>query len=617
MKNYFKRIISAVMSAALCLQCGIMNSSAAEETPSGIAVTDIQSAIEEHVKDIPYSSFAVSVFHGDETVYTGYYGEIDRNNKIAADENSVYEWGSITKTLTWVSVLQLYEQGKIDLNEDIRTYLPEGYLKNLKYDDKITMLNLMNHNAGWCESTYNIFVTDENQLTTLEEMVQDLEPAQIWRPGEVTSYSNYGAALAGLIVERVSGESYIDYVNKHIFDKLGMEQTSVAPDFNDNPWVRTQREKLKAYAVLGDNIMPGGLDMGFIPIYPAGSACGTIEDITKYGKALTDESAPLFENPETQAIIFEGSSFYGDTDTVKCNYGFWPMEHSAMCYGHDGGTLACISNFAFDPESDWGVAVFTNTRTAINITQGLTQLIMGEAETENKAASDDGKMIDLSGIYMPSRANHKGILKVYGLLSVLPVSRIDDDKFGVAGLIDIEYKGNGFYSVKQEGVDGSYIMYPHTLDDGTTIVDMGAMSYIKDDTVIPKIVLFIVFLLMAVVSAVIVFVKFILILAKKRKTYKGSKIISIAQLFKIWAVAAAVPMLISTIGPTKMTGILFAVAAVLCALFAAAAIVSDIMALCSKAENKAKPWRYIFNIIFNSVAIATVLVLEIYQFWGC
>ncbi len=617
MKNYFKRIISAALSTAVCLQCGIINTSAAEETPSGISVDNIQSEIEDYVKDIPYSSFAVSVFHGDETVFTGYYGEIDRENKIAADENSVYEWGSITKTLTWVSVLQLYEQGKIDLNADIKTYLPEGYFKHLKYDEPITMLNLMNHNAGWCDSTYNIFVDDEKELTTLEEMIQDVEPAQIWRPGEVTSYSNYGAALAGLIVERVSGESYIDYVNNHIFDKLGMEHTSVAPDFNDNPWVRTQREKLKAYATVGDNIMPGGLDMAFLNVYPAGSACGTIEDITKYGKALTDESAPLFENPETQEMIFEGSSFYGDTDNEKCNYGFWPMEYSTMCYGHDGGTLAGISNFAFDPESNWGMAVFTNTGTALDITQGITELIMGKAETESNSATDDGKTTDLSGIYLPSRTNHKGILKMYGLLSVLPVSRIDDGKFDVAGMIEIEYAGNGFYSMKQEGMDVTYTMYPHTLEDGTKIVDLEAMTYFQDDTVIPKIALLAVFLIMAVVSAVIILVKFILILAKKRKTYKGSKIISIAQLFKVTAVAAAVPMLFSSIGVTRPLGILFAVAAAICAVSAAIAVVSDITALCSKAENKAKPWRYILNIIFNSLAVATVLVLEMYQFWGC
>lgn len=615
MKKYFKRIISAVMSATVCLQMGSISSFAAEITPSGVAVTDIQSEIEEHIKDIPYSSFAVTVFHGDETVYTGHFGEIDMENHISSDENSVYEWGSITKTLTWVSVLQLDEQGKIDLNEDIRTYLPEGYLKNLKYDDKITMLNLMNHNAGWCESTYNIFVDDENELTTLEEMVQDLEPAQIWRPGEVSSYSNYGAALAGLIVERVSGESYVDYVNNHIFDKLEMEQTSVAPDFNDNPWVREQREKLKAYAATGGNVIATGADLFFIPIYPAGSACGTIEDIAKYGKALTDESAPLFENPETQAMIFEGSSFYGDSDTVNCNYGFWNSDFKVRAYGHDGATLDCISIFAFDPESDWGVAVFTNTTTAYELTQGITELIMGKAEIA-VPDSEDTEKEDLSGIYISSRSYHKGILKLITSLNCIPVTRVEEGKYTVAGLADITYIGNGLYSFVQEGA-GSETIAVKVLDDGTKIADMGAMSLIQDNMFIPKIALIIAFVIMAIASGIIVLVKFILVLAKKRKTYKGSKQISLAQLFKLAPIAAVIPMLVSPIGVTKPLGIIFAVASVICAVFAAISVVSDVTALCSKADNKAKAWRYILNIIWNVLTVATVLVFEMYQFWGC
>ncbi len=616
MKKYFKRIISAVMSAAVCLQMGSISSFAAEITPSGVAVTDIQSEIEEHIKDIPYSSFAVTVFHGDETVYTGYYGEIDMENHISSDENSVYEWGSITKTLTWVSVLQLYEQGKIDLNEDIRTYLPEGYLKNLKYDDKITMLNLMNHNAGWCESTYNIFVDDEKELTTLEEMVQDLEPAQIWRPGEVSSYSNYGAALAGLIVERVSGESYIDYVNNHIFDKIGMEQTSVAPDFNDNPWVREQREKLKAYTATGGNVIATGADLFFIPIYPAGSACGTIEDIAKYGKALTDESAPLFENPETQAMIFEGSSFYGDTDTVKCNYGFWNAEYNVMTYWHNGGTASCSSNFFFDPESDWGVAVFTNTSSAVEIINGIPELILGKAKTSSAPAAGDTEKEDLSGIYISSRSYHKGILKLITSLNCIPVTRVEEGKYTVAGLADITYIGNGLYSFVQEGA-GSGTIAVKVLDDGTKIADMGIMSFIQDNMFIPKIALIAVFFIMAIASGIIVLVKFILVLAKKRKTYKGSKQISLAQLFKLAPIAAAVTLLVSPIGVTKPLGIIFAAASAICAVFAATAVVSDVTALCSKADNKAKAWRYILNIIWNVLTVATVLVFEMYQFWGC
>jgi hypothetical protein len=122
---------------------------------------------------------------------------------------------------------------------------------------------------------------------------------------------------------------------------------------------------------------------------------------------------------------------------------------------------------------------------------------------------------------------------------------------------------------------------------------------------------------MAVASGIIVLVKFILVLAKKRKTYKGSKQISLAQLFKLAPIAAVIPMLVSPIGVTKPLGIIFAAASAICAVFAAIAVVSDVTALCSKADNKAKAWRYILNIIWNVMAVATVLVFEMYQFWGC
>ena len=84
---------------------------------------------------------------------------------------------------------------------------------------------------------------------SLEEALRNTEPAQTYRPGEVASYSNWAAALAGLIVQRVSGMDYIDYVHKNILEPLGMEHTSVGPDLTDNPWVREQRLKMNCYEV--------------------------------------------------------------------------------------------------------------------------------------------------------------------------------------------------------------------------------------------------------------------------------------------------------------------------------------------------------------------------------
>ena len=119
--------------------------------------------------------------------------------------------------MIWVSALQLYEQGKLDLEADIRTYLPDGFLTKLKYDDPITMIDPMNHRGGWQEALYTIQVTDESDIMPLGEALKYSEPPQVFRPGEVEAYSNWGAALAGYIIECVSGMDYGEYLHKNIF----------------------------------------------------------------------------------------------------------------------------------------------------------------------------------------------------------------------------------------------------------------------------------------------------------------------------------------------------------------------------------------------------------------
>jgi CubicO group peptidase (beta-lactamase class C family) len=234
---------------------------AERETPSGVPLDEVGSRIEQWASEneSEYPSFAVAVVNGDELVYSGAFGYIDIGNGIeATPDDSAYEWGSCSKTMIWVSVMQLWEQGLIDLEADVRDYLPEGFFHNLKYDDPITMLNLMNHDAGWGEATWAMQSLDENNIMDLGEALQYTEPVQMYRPGEVSSYSNWGAALAGYVVECITGQSYEDYVREHIFDVLGMEHTAISPVHNDNEWVYERRQQLVCYSRSGDSWVSKG-----------------------------------------------------------------------------------------------------------------------------------------------------------------------------------------------------------------------------------------------------------------------------------------------------------------------------------------------------------------------
>lgn len=160
----------------------------------------------------------MEVFKEDETLYKKQYGYSDVKNKVEANKDTVYEWGAVSEILVWTSVMQLYEENKIDLNADIKEYLPEGFLTKLSSDKPITMLNLMNHNAGWQELPTEMEVTDTSERVDLEAALKMSEPPQIYERGEFTAYFNWGTALVAFIVEEVSGEDYIMEILKYYME---------------------------------------------------------------------------------------------------------------------------------------------------------------------------------------------------------------------------------------------------------------------------------------------------------------------------------------------------------------------------------------------------------------
>ena len=150
------------------------------------------------------------------------YGYADVAAKTPVDPaTTLFRIGSISKAFVWTAVMQLVGEDKIDLDADVNKYLdftiPPG-------DGKpITMRDLMTHTPGFEETDKNLFAPDLKRLMSNEAWVKEWVPARVYAPGEVSAYSNYGAALAGYIVQRVSGQPFDDYVEQHIYQPLGMK----------------------------------------------------------------------------------------------------------------------------------------------------------------------------------------------------------------------------------------------------------------------------------------------------------------------------------------------------------------------------------------------------------
>lgn len=613
LKNFTAMFCAAFMISSVSAACAYADENTEVVLPSGKSISFLESELRDYSNmefsgDEPsFASAAVGVFQGGEILYTGYFGETDIKNHIPADENSVYEWGSISKTFTWVSVMQLWEQGKIDFEKDIREYLPKGFFNHLSYDEPITMLNLMNHTGGWQESTVPIFTSDENNVLSLKDSLQNAEPVQVFKPGEIQAYSNYGAALAGYIVECISGMDYCEYVHKNILDVLEMNHTAVNPTHSDNEFVYEQRKKTRAYSNILFELNDMGQCFNYVEIYPAGAVTGTLGDLMIYAQALVDDNAPLFKNPETQQIMLSGTSFYGESDIPVNAHGFWFTEYGVRTFGHSGATTAGQANMIIDPESQTGLAVLVNQPSGNWFLNNAPEFVFGKLSSE-KYSNENPQPVNTDKIFISSRSVHKGMLKYVSLLSA-----VNDKMLG-----KIENTGNGVYQVTAG--DSAALLGNIELSDGKTGLRSVSVDYIPVQSYILKLCLLTVYILIAVVSV------FSLLINHKLKKYGKLKYISgnAMTISGYFAEIISVVLFFSTFviytknsgGIPDTAGIFIGIFQIICtAVCAAAALSAPVSAFLKKSEKpKINLLRTIFDTAGNILTIMIVLYFEMYMF---
>lgn len=394
-------------------------------TPSGISYSNIHVTIENYVEEHreTMAGMSVAVYDENGVIYKNNFGYAEKENGRPVDENTVFEWGSVSKLFVWISAMQLAEQGKLDLEEDICTFLPENFLKNLSYDKKITMLDLMNHQAGFQEMYAGVQTAYENEVIRLEEALSKHQPKQIYEPGTVTAYSNWGAALAAYIIQNISGMDYADYVHENILEPLAMEHTSIGATLQDNIWVKQQRENLVCYDINGEKIP--GKGRYYLILYPAGSATGTIDDFVTFAQAITPNKkapCPLFKKQETLELMYTATSYYGESQVPNNYHGFFASQLGVETLGHGGNTFGCSSMLQFEPDSGMGMVVMTNQAHEQAYNYGMYELIFGKF-TDSGLAYTERKVPQ--GFISSARTVQVGPFSLMGGISALEYSEED------------------------------------------------------------------------------------------------------------------------------------------------------------------------------------------------
>jgi CubicO group peptidase (beta-lactamase class C family) len=223
--------------------------------------------------DVPGAT--VSVVKDGTVVLQKGYGFADSLDRraVVADETR-FGVGSLTKLFTWTAVMQLVERGKIDVEADVNGYL-DAFQVPATFPEPITVGDLMTHTAGFEERQLGISVLKREDRDELAAYLAAEMPARIFAPGEVTAYSNYGAALAGHIVEQVSGEPFERYVQEHVLAPLGMSHTTVG-----DVTTTALGERAVSYRSVNGDVE--ALPEEYFQITPASGMTSTAADVARF-----------------------------------------------------------------------------------------------------------------------------------------------------------------------------------------------------------------------------------------------------------------------------------------------------------------------------------------------
>jgi CubicO group peptidase (beta-lactamase class C family) len=308
---------------------------------------------------------AVAVVKDGKLFFTKGYGYKDIANGIPVDpEETLFRIGSNTKPFTWTAVMQLAEQGKVDLDADVNTYLDFGVPDT--FPQPITLKHLMTHTSGFGERWLESLVSDESELMSERDWLVSNMPARIFAPGEAVGYSNYNAMLAGYIVSRISGQPYSQYIQEHILDLLGMSHsTATSP----------ARPELQANLSSGYVYVDGGFEP--FPNYqaqPAGFPSGviqaTVTDMARfmiaqleYGRYSDKEISEARILQESTSRQMRDTPYPLDPRLRGMTYAFADVtDNGVWTLGHQGYTPPMGSQMLLLPDQRLGIFFAVNTR---------------------------------------------------------------------------------------------------------------------------------------------------------------------------------------------------------------------------------------------------------------
>lgn len=396
----------------------------------------IDELVGSQLREYEIAGATVSVVPGGSLLFAKGYGVADvASGRPVVAEETLFHTGSVSKLFTWTALMQLIEQDRVGLHRDVNEYSGDVRIPPA-FDESVTPWHLFTHTPGFEDRVIGLFADDVANVGPLEQVLAASVPDRRQPPGESSSYSNYGAALAGHIVANVSGIPFERYIEEHILQPLDMERTS----FRQPLSAHLEKSAAKGYVPTQGGFREGPAE--YISLAPAGALWSTATDMAKFMIAHLQkgrkgdaegagETGGIRILERTTAERMHQRQFAHAPELNGMTYGFMEMSRNGHTFiGHGGDTNLFHTVLMLAPEHDVGVFVSYNSLGGAEAREYFVRAFVDEyfppaephAEGQPVATATD--LSRFVGDYLLNRGSLTDVTKV--ATGALPVRKAEE-----------------------------------------------------------------------------------------------------------------------------------------------------------------------------------------------
>ncbi|MCB0159449.1 MAG: beta-lactamase family protein, partial [Caldilineaceae bacterium] len=337
---------------------------ATDSTQRAIQFDNLQGEIAARMAEHDVPGAAVGVYVDGLTLTAG-LGVTNVDHPLLVTPQTFFQIGSITKTFMGTLTMQLVEQGKLDLDAPVRTYLPDFAVADEAAAAGATMRTLLTHNAGWVGDFF--IDTGDGADACTRYVVRMADLAQLAPQGAHYSYNNASFGVLGAIIETVTEEPFEDVLQRLLIEPLGLQE-----------WVIHPTDVMTKRFAVGHRAGDDGIAVATpwpLPrcTRPAGGIITTVGDLLTYARfhlreGVTDDGTRLLTPASIAAMRTPQTRVWGDDEAIGLTW-FIDRRDGVTVYSHGGGTVGQISLLATIPERNFALAVFTNGQSGGHVTR--------------------------------------------------------------------------------------------------------------------------------------------------------------------------------------------------------------------------------------------------------